>query len=69
VLAEGFGPGSIAMAVFDLAIEIDVARTGGFFLQGAQVGTKGFVGDDAQLSVFEIRSETKGVSRPVWLSN
>jgi hypothetical protein len=60
VLSESFGRGSIAVAVFDLTFEMDVARTGGFFFESAQVGTKGFVGNDADFSIFEGGSEAKG---------
>jgi hypothetical protein len=47
------------MAVFDLAVETDVAGTGGFFFEGAQVGTEGLVGNDAELAIFEGGSETE----------
>jgi len=40
VLTEDFGPGSIAMAVFDLAVETDVAGTGGSFAQTANIRTE-----------------------------
>jgi hypothetical protein len=60
VLAQGFGPGAVAVAVFDLAQETEFAAGGKFFFQGAEVGAKVVVLRDAQAAILEIAAQCEG---------
>src|SRR5882672_3455456 len=57
ILAQGFGPGAIAVAVVGLAREADVSAGSDELFETAQVGAKLVVPDQAQPTVFEITPE------------
>ena len=60
VLAEGFGPETIAVAVASLAEETDVAGLRDFFFDAAKVVSELIVTDDAEAAFFEIGAEAEG---------
>src|SRR5947209_5805222 len=60
VLAEGFGPGAVAVGVICFAVEADVAAGGDLFSEAAQIGTEFVVAHNAEATVFEIGAETEG---------
>src|SRR5437763_1468240 len=60
VLAIRFGPGAVAMAFFEMAINADVAGGGDFLFEGAKIRAKGIVGNNADLSVFECSAQGEG---------
>src|SRR6266487_723265 len=53
LLAESFGPETVAVAVFGFSVEANVAAARDFFLEGAQIGAQFFVADDTQFTIFE----------------
>jgi len=59
-VAERHGPRAITVAVFDFAIEDNIAAAADFFPEGSEIGAKVFVGDDAQFSIFETGAKGEG---------
>jgi hypothetical protein len=47
VLAEGFGPGAIAVAIFELAVDAELTAFGALLLQRPEVGQEFRVGRNA----------------------
>jgi hypothetical protein len=60
VLAKGFGPGAVAVAVVGFADEGEFAAGREFFFEAAEVGAEFIVGGDAEEAVFEIVAEGEG---------
>ena len=60
ILAQGFGPGAIAVAVVGLACEPDVSAGGDKLLETAQIGAKLVVPDQPKPAIFEITPEPEG---------
>ena len=60
VLAEGFGPGSVAMAVIDFADESEFARGADFFFEAAEVGAEFVVVGNSEIAILEIAAESEG---------
>src|SRR3954469_5601813 len=58
VLAEGFGPEAVAVAVSDLTGKTDVAAAGDFLPDGSEVGAEFRVAGDPQLLIFKSGAET-----------
>src|SRR5258708_4535183 len=59
VLAQCHGPGAVAVAVFALADESDVAAGGDLFFQASQVGTEVVIPDQAEFAVFEVGAQSE----------
>jgi len=59
ILAQGFGPGAIAMAVVGLASETDVSAGSDELFETAQVGAELVVADQAESAVFKIAPEAE----------
>ncbi len=59
LLAKGFRPETIAVAVAAFAEEADVAGLGDFFLDAAEVVSELVVGDDAEAAFFEVGAQAE----------
>src|SRR5438067_12200961 len=60
VLAEGFGPKTVAVAVATFADKSDVAAAGDFLFDAAKVGAEFEISGDAQFSVLKGCAEAIG---------
>src|SRR5437763_1665656 len=60
LLAEGFGPGAVAMAVLGFAIKANVAFGGHELFKPSQVGAKFVVAHQAEFAVFEVPAQAEG---------
>jgi hypothetical protein len=60
LLAEGFGPEAVAVAVVGVTNKADVAGQSRFFFDGVEVRTEFVVDGDTEFAVFELGSEAEG---------
>jgi len=67
VLAEGFGPGAVAMAVIDFADESEFAGGADLFLETAKISAEFVVVRNAEIVVLEIAAKSEGELFFAWL--
>jgi hypothetical protein len=60
VLAKGFGPGAVAVAVLGFADETDFAGRCNFLSESAEVRAELFIGGDAEFAVLEFAAKGEG---------
>jgi hypothetical protein len=60
MLAQGFGPGAVAVAILYVADETQLAGGGDFFFQCTEIGAERVVVGDTEATIFEIAAEGEG---------
>lgn len=60
MLAKGFGPGAVAMAVVGIAEEADFAARRELFFEATEIGAEFVVGRDAEVAIFKFMAEGEG---------